>query len=52
MHLGTSMLALLALLGVAGRTALAAQPFSHGWDTPKVMPWLERCINLLHAWNI
>ena len=28
---------LLALLVVAGRTALAAQPFSHGWDTPKVI---------------
>ena len=33
------MMALLVLLGVAGRTAFAARPFSHGWDTPKVMLW-------------
>ena len=31
------MMALLTLLGVAGRTALAVQPFSHGWDTPEVI---------------
>ncbi len=39
-HTVTMMALLMALLGVAGHfTALAVQPFTHGWDTPKVTLW-------------
>jgi hypothetical protein len=40
LHTVTMMALLMALLGVAGHfTALAVQPFTHGWDTPKVTLW-------------